>query len=434
MPPSVEAHCPCGCELFFVSHEGRGPCNRTPEQFVCRLSVHVGGKLVPWAWCSQGKGVLVPYNLFASESVCSGHPDKVCDAVSDSILDAYLAGDPRSRVAVETLATKNRLILAGEVTSTAVVDEEEVARQTIRRLGYTIPDYDFDDTCEITRLIHKQSLEIAQGVDEGGAGDQGMMYGYACRETEEYMPLPIMMAHALARGIDEARENKTLPFLRPDGKTQVTVHYEDGRPVGVSGLVLAAPHDPTLSNDEVKEHLYNVVAVPVLGRYGFDVPFDRLVVNGTGVWHKGGPASDTGLTGRKIIVDGYGGMARVGGGAFSGKDPTKVDRSGAYACRYVAKNIVAAGLADRAEVQVAYVIGQANPLARSVETFGTHKVSLDKIEEFAWECLDMSVAHILTALDLRRPIYHTTAAYGHFGKPDLPWERVVRTGVTASAK
>lgn len=372
------------------------------------------------------------YRVFASESVCSGHPDKVCDAVSDSILDAALAQDPRSRVAVEALATVDHLVLAGEVTSSATIDYEQVARSTIRRLGYTLPNYGFDANCHVSVLVHQQSPEIAKGVDEGGAGDQGMMYGYACRETEQLMPLPITLAHALAKGIDEAREQGRLPFLRPDGKTQVTVRYEDGKAVDVVGVVMAAPHDPTLSNDEVTQHLYQAVATPVLASFGYEISPKELVVNGTGVWHQGGPAADTGLTGRKIIVDGYGGMARVGGGAFSGKDPTKVDRSGAYGCRYVAKSIVAAGLADRCEVQVAYVIGQANPVMRSVETFGTHHEDPQKIERFAWDILDMSVANILDTLDLRRPIYSRTSAYGHFGKPDLPWEQV-KVAARASA-
>jgi len=366
----------------------------------------------------------VQYRVFASESVSSGHPDKLCDAISDSVLDAALAQDPLSRVAVEALATINHLVLAGEITSTATLDYEAIARNTIRCLGYTLPEYGFDDTCHIDVLVHQQSREIGMGVDDGGAGDQGMMYGYACRETDQLMPLPITLAHALARGIDEAREQGRLTFLRPDGKTQVTVRYEDGKPVDVVGVILAAPHDPALSNNEVKAFLYQTVATPILAKFGYEISQKDLVVNGTGVWHQGGPAADTGLTGRKIIVDGYGGMARVGGGAFSGKDPTKVDRSGAYGCRYLAKSIVATGLADRCEVQVAYVIGQANPVARSVETFGTHHTDPKEIERFAWDILDMSVANILSTLDLRRPIYRQTSAYGHFGKPELPWEQV----------
>ncbi len=364
------------------------------------------------------------YRVFASESVCSGHPDKLCDAVSDAILDAALAGDPESRVAVETLATKDQLVLAGEVTTKATIDYEGIARKTIRELGYTLPNYGFDDNCDVKVLIHQQSHEIGQGVDTVGAGDQGMMYGYACRETPELMPLPISLAHALARAIDETRAQQREEFLRPDGKSQVTVRYEGGRAVSVERVVLAAPHHPKFQNDDVKQRLFNEVAAPVVGRYGFELALDQLVVNGTGCWNQGGPAADTGLTGRKIIVDGYGGMARVGGGAFSGNDPTKVDRSGAYGCRYVAKQIVAAGLADRCEVQVAYVIGQRNPLARAVETFGTHHDDPNVIDQFAWDVLDMSVENILKTLDLRRPIYRQTSAYGHFGKASLPWEHV----------
>ena len=328
-------------------------------------------------------------------------------------------------MACESLATVNRVVLAGEITTNAKVDYAAVARDVVRRLGYTVPGYGFHaDELDIQVNLHTQSPEIAVGVDHEGAGDQGMMYGYACRETPELMPLPITLAHRLALGIDRARENGTLAYLRPDGKTQVSVRYEQQRPVGVESVVLAAPHDPSISLEQLADDLYVAVAKPVLAEFGYGIDKSNVLVNGTGVWHHGGPATDTGLTGRKIIVDGYGGMARVGGGAFSGKDPTKVDRSGAYGARYVAKNIVAAGLADRCEVQVAYCIGRAEPTTFSVEVFGTGKESQEEIERFAWSLLPLSPGNVIRTLDLRRPLYSRTSAYGHFGKPDLPWEQV----------
>ncbi len=377
----------------------------------------------------------VQYSVFASESVCSGHPDKVCDAISDAVLDACLAQDARSRVACESLATVNRVVLAGEITTTAQVDYAAVTRAVLRDLGYTVPDYGFHaDTAEINVNLHTQSPEIAVGVDQEGAGDQGMMFGYACRETPELMPLPITLAHRLARAIDEARSSCQLPYLRPDGKTQVSVRYEDRRPVGVESVVLAAPHDPHVSLDQLADDLFVAVVRPVLGELGWSIPASRLIVNGTGVWHHGGPATDTGLTGRKIIVDGYGGMARVGGGAFSGKDPTKVDRSGAYGARYIAKNVVAAELADRCEVQVAYCIGRAEPTTFAVETFGTERADLDEIARFARELLPLVPATIIRTLDLRQPIYRQTSAYGHFGKAGLPWEHVRVPAAAAGAR
>jgi S-adenosylmethionine synthetase len=364
-------------------------------------------------------------NTFTSESVCSGHPDKICDSVSDAILDACLTQDPKSRVAVETLVTTNTIVIAGEVTTHAKVDFEKVARNQVKKLGYTTDILDFNYKSPVTVLVHKQSPEIAQGVDQEGAGDQGMMFGYACRETDNFMPLPIELAHRLAQGIDEARESKKLLYLRPDGKTQVTIVYENNLPASVESVILAVPHEESIDVAQVKQDLYSNVVAPILEHYGYSFPLKDVVVNGTGVWHIGGPTSDTGVTGRKIVVDGYGGYARVGGGAFSGKDPTKVDRSGAYAARYLAKNIVSAGLADRAEVRLAYFIGATKPLMQDVETFGTAKVSEKKIQDFMHEILDTSVQGILNGLDLHRPIYLPTSAYGHFGRSQFPWEKLV---------
>jgi S-adenosylmethionine synthetase len=365
------------------------------------------------------------YRLFTSESVCAGHPDKICDQISDAILDAVYQQDPYGRVAVETLVTRNQTVLAGEVTTAAQVDFAAVARQVIRDLGYTDPVYDFTDQCEMLVRIQRQSPDIAQGVDQGGAGDQGMMFGYAARETPELMPLPITLAHRLAERLDQVRVERVLDYLRPDGKTQVTVAYEQGRPVAVTKVVLAVPHHPDIDNATLHQALYTHVVCPVLARYGYQVAPEALIVNGTGRWTIGGPASDTGVTGRKIVVDGYGGMARVGGGCFSGKDPTKVDRSAAYAARFLAKNIVAAGLADRCEVQLAYVIGHPGPVARAIETFGTQRAPLPEIEEFAWGLLDLTVRGIIEGLNLRQPIYRRTACYGHFGRAGFPWEQVV---------
>ncbi len=362
---------------------------------------------------------------FTSESVCSGHPDKICDSVSDAILDTVLEKDPNGRVAVETLVTTNTIVVAGEVTTNAKLNFEQVARSQIKKLGYTDPNYGFSYQSPLQVLIHQQSSEIAQGVDQEGAGDQGMMFGYASKETQELMPLPIILAHRLAQKIDEARENKLIPYLRPDGKTQVTVQYENGKPKGIESVVLAVPHEEKIKLEQVTEDLYKFVVSPVLKTYGFTFPKKKIIVNGTGVWHHGGPAADTGLTGRKIVVDTYGGCARVGGGAFSGKDPTKVDRSGAYAARYLAKNVVAAGLADVAEVRLAYFIGARKPLMQEVETFGTARKKQKIINDFVANLLDTSVTGILETLDLRRPIYLPTSSYGHFGREEFPWERVV---------
>ena len=363
--------------------------------------------------------------LFTSESVAAGHPDKICDQVSDAIVDAALTADPKSRVAVETLVTTNKIVMAGEVTCRKKLNYKEIAAHTIKSLGYINGIYNFNYNSPISVYIHEQSPDISCGVDTGGAGDQGMMYGYACNETSERMPVPIQLAHRIVEQMDNARENGTLAFLRPDGKSEVSVLYEDCKPVSVEKVVIAVPHDPKVTKEEVKQRLYVSVVKPVLEKYGFHAPaLKDFIVNGTGKWEIGGPASDTGVTGRKIIVDTYGGFARHGGGAFSGKDPTKVDRSGAYAMRYIAKNIIEAKLADRAEVRVAYVIGMRDPITKAIETFNTEKKPMRMIEQFAWSLLDLSVPGILEGLDLRRPIYRETARYGHFGRNGFPWEMI----------
>ena len=375
--------------------------------------------------------------LFTSESVTEGHPDKVADQISDSILDAILAQDPFGRVACETLVTTGQAHIAGEISTECYVDISKIVRETVRKIGYTRAKYGFDaDTCGILISLDEQSPDIAQGVDkalevrdsdkeeETGAGDQGMMFGYACNETPEYMPTPIALAHRLSRRLAEVRKNGTLPYLRPDGKTQVTVAYENGKPVAIDTIVISTQHDENVTLEQIRKDLIEHVVKAV-------VPAELLsdetkyFINPTGKFVIGGPQGDCGLTGRKIIVDTYGGMARHGGGAFSGKDPTKVDRSGAYAARYVAKNIVAAGLADKAEVQLAYAIGVARPVSIMVETFGTGKVDDRVLEDLVQKNFDLRPDGIIKMLDLRRPIYAQTAAYGHFGRVDvdLPWER-----------
>lgn len=362
---------------------------------------------------------------FASESVCAGHPDKVADAISDAVVDAVLAADPHGRTAVETLVAHDRIVIAGEINTSAQIDVEAIVRAQVRRLGYTEPAWGFSDQSPIDNHLHQQSNEIAVGVDDFGAGDQGLMFGYASNETPEYLPLPITLAHALTQRLDAVREDGSLPHLRPDGKAQVVVRYEDNTPVAVEHVTIAVPHDEKISLERVRSDIKQQVIDPVLDAYGFSVNDKAVVVNGTGVWHTPGPSSDSGLTGRKIVVDGYGGFARVGGGAFSGKDPSKVDRSGAYAARYIAKNIVANGLADRAEVALAYYIGAKEPVNFTIDTFGSARAPQATIEAYAHKLLVPSVKNIIEQLNLRRPIYLQTAAYGHFGKPGLPWEEVV---------
>lgn len=367
--------------------------------------------------------------LFTSESVCAGHPDKMADAVSDALLDAILAQDPRARTGIETVVGADQISLFGEIKTTATIDLEKIVRAKIAELGYTNPAWGFSDTnSHFNDYLHQQSPEIAMGVDVDGAGDQGMMFGFACDETPELMPLPIALAHALTRRIDECREKKILKWLRPDGKTQVTIRYdEEGRPVAVEKLVAAVAHDEKTSPEQVRADVIAQVFTPVLEAYKFKLPVDHnIVINGTGLWHIPGPESDAGLTGRKIVVDTYGGYARVGGGAFSGKDPSKVDRSGAYAARFIAKNIVAAGLATKCEVGLAYVIGQPRPLMQTIDTFGTATVIEAELYAFKDRLIDTSVRGITEKLDLLRPIYSATSAYGHFGKPNLPWEQIAK--------
>jgi S-adenosylmethionine synthetase len=350
--------------------------------------------------------------LFTSESVCAGHPDKICDAISDALVDALLVQDPNSRTGIETKAD---------------INFEHIVREKIIQLGYDQPAWGFSSESEFSNDIHKQSPEISQGVDHDGAGDQGMMFGFAVTETPELMPLPIALAHALTKKIDDARINHQLPWLRPDGKAQVTLRYEDGIPVAVEKLVIAVAHDEQTSAEAVRADTIKTICTPVLESFGLAVPKNEdITVNGTGVWHIPGPDSDAGLTGRKIVVDTYGGYARVGGGAFSGKDPSKVDRSGAYAARFIAKNIVAAGLATKCEVGLAYVIGQAKPLMQTIDTFGTATVSEEVLHDFKAHLIDTSVKGIIERLELRRPIYSQTSAYGHFGKAGLPWEQIVK--------
>jgi len=365
--------------------------------------------------------------FFTSESVCAGHPDKICDAISDAILDAALAQDPNARTGIETVAGANQVALYGEIKTSAKLDYESIVRAKVKELGYINPAWGFSQESAFSNDIHEQSPEIAMGVDDGGAGDQGMMFGYACNETEELMPLPIALAHAIAARIDEVRESGELKWLRPDGKAQVTVRYEDGKPVAVEKLVAAVAHDEKVSAEQVRDEVIDAIFTPVFKKFKFEMPSeDAITVNGTGLWHIPGPESDAGLTGRKIVVDTYGGYARVGGGAFSGKDPSKVDRSGAYAARYIAKNIVAAGLASKCEVGLAYVIGQPRPLMQTIDTFGTATVSDQELEDFKNKLIDTSVRGIVDKLELKRPIYTQTSAYGHFGKGGLPWEQVAK--------
>jgi S-adenosylmethionine synthetase len=369
--------------------------------------------------------------LFTSESVTEGHPDKVADQISDGVLDAVMRDDPRGRVACETLVNTGLVVVSGEITTETYVDIQEIARETIRRIGYTDAELGFSaDSCAVINAIDKQSPDIAQGVDrdDPGAGDQGMMFGYATRETDELMPLPISLAHRLAQRLADVRKAGVLPYLRPDGKTQVTVRYRDGAPVAVEKVLISTQHrDGVDSESLIKPDLFEHVLAPVVPEELYDEKrlMKNFLVNPTGRFVIGGPVGDCGLTGRKIIVDTYGGMARHGGGAFSGKDPSKVDRSAAYAARYVAKNLVAAGLADRVEVQVAYAIGVAHPVSVMLETFGTEKVGRARIHALVEEHFDLRPGAFRETLRLHRPIYQRTAAYGHFGREDhdFTWER-----------
>jgi len=378
--------------------------------------------------------------IFTSESVSEGHPDKVADQISDAVLDAIIADDPNARVACETMVKTGMVIIAGEITTSAWIDLEDLARQTILEIGYNSAEVGFDGaTCAVLNAIGKQSPDINQGVDreapeEQGAGDQGMMFGYACRETDVLMPAPITYAHRLVKRHSDIRRRGVLPWLRPDAKSQVSFVYEDGEPVAVDTIVLSSQHDDTVSQADIKEAIMEEVIRPV-------IPADwisertRFFINPTGKFVIGGPVGDCGLTGRKIIVDTYGGMARHGGGAFSGKDPSKVDRSAAYACRYVAKNIVAAGLADKCEIQVAYAIGVAEPMSVFVDTFGTGRISESRLVELVRDHFDLRPYGILKMLDLVRPIYQASASFGHFGReePTFTWERTDKAETLRSA-
>ncbi|TVP85158.1 MAG: methionine adenosyltransferase [Thioalkalivibrio sp.] len=382
--------------------------------------------------------------LFTSESVSEGHPDKMADQISDAVVDAIVAEDPHARIACETVTKTGMVLLAGEITTTAVIDYEKIVRDTVCAIGYVDSDVGFDGhTCAVLNALGQQSPDIAMGVDRDvsdranqGAGDQGLMFGYASRETEGLMPAPIYHAHRLVRRQAEVRKNGSLAWLRPDAKSQVTLRYEDGIPVGIDAVVLSTQHDPAISQESLREAVMEEILRPVLpAEWLARCAREQVHINPTGQFVIGGPVGDCGLTGRKIIVDTYGGMARHGGGAFSGKDPSKVDRSAAYAGRYVAKNIVAAGLADKCEVQVSYAIGVAQPTSISVDTFGTGRIADDRIAALIREHFDLRPWGLIQALDLLRPIYRPTAAYGHFGRDDidLPWERTDRAAELADA-
>ncbi|MGD1074744.1 MAG: methionine adenosyltransferase [Thermodesulfovibrionales bacterium] len=367
--------------------------------------------------------------FFTSESVTEGHPDKIADQISDSILDAIISRDPLSRVACETLVTTGLAFVAGEITTGCYVEIPSIVRETIRDIGYTRAKYGFDyETCAVITSIHEQSSDIALGVDTGGAGDQGLMFGFACNETPELMPMPIMLAHKLAMRLTEVRKNDVLGYLRPDGKTQVTIEYREGVPYKIDTIVISSQHSPDVTLKDMKEDIIEKVIKPVVPLELLDDEVIKYHINPTGRFVVGGPMGDTGLTGRKIIVDSYGGVGSHGGGCFSGKDPTKVDRSGAYMSRYIAKNIVAAGIAERIEVQIAYAIGLPEPVSIYVDTFGTGKIPNDKITSLIRKNFELTPKAIIESLNLRRPIYRKTAAYGHFGRndPDFTWETTDR--------
>lgn len=368
------------------------------------------------------------YRYYISESVCEGQPDKICDQISDAILDEALKLDPFSRTAIECLVTTNKIIVAGEVKTKAELDYCEIAREVVKSLDYDQPLYNFDyHTVDIEVLVHEQSPDVAIGVNAGGAGDQGMMYGFATDVTRQYMPMSAVIAHKLVEGLDMVRKKKQIPYLRPDGKSEVVIRYDPAKRVwGVEKIAIAVPHEEGLRWRDIKPEIYEFVVTPILENYKFNISPDDLIVNGTGQWHIGGPASDMGETGRKLVVDSYGGAARVGGGCFSGKDATKVDRSGAYAARFIAKNIVASGRAKDCEVMLGYVIGQPEPIVKAIDCCGTAQYPQNEIEKYAWSLLDLSVQGIIEGLNLKRPVpYRKTARYGHFGHAKYPWERIV---------
>lgn len=374
--------------------------------------------------------------LFTSESVTEGHPDKIADQISDAVLDAIIAQDPIARVACETLVTTGLAIVAGEITTTCYVHVPDIVRETIKEIGYTRAKYGFDyETCAVITSIDKQSPDIAMGVDTGGAGDQGLMFGYAANETPELMPMPIMLAHKLTRRLSEVRKKDILGYLRPDGKSQVTIEYKDGKPLRVTTVIISSQHSPDITLKELREDIIEKVIKPVIPSEMLDEENITYHINPTGRFVVGGPQGDTGLTGRKIIVDTYGGVGSHGGGCFSGKDPSKVDRSASYMARYVAKNIVAAGIAAKCEVQLAYAIGVADPVSIFVDTFGTGKLPMDKIVKLIREHFKLTPKGMIESLDLRRPIYKKTAAYGHFGRtePEITWEKTDKAAALKKA-